>query len=434
MSPKKSSSMDSRVRARRVLHSCWTAIAAVIASASTAVAQPMPPTAPSSDPPDAITLDAALARAVEHGPDVDATRAAVDASVAGVRIAQRPTPWELSVAVENFAGHAEAKGFSVAEETVEVGRLFERGDKRNLRQAEAEAAVAVARVDSDAVLADRVRRVAELYLVAWERQEAVTYLEDGEQFARALAGTAARRASVGRSSSAEADLARAAAARAAFDVETARNESAASAAALGAALALAPLVGRLSAPHVGGALRLPTDAIVERATAERLQAERSLALARAEGVTDWRVGAGVRRLNEFGSEVALVSFSAPLGTASRARPAIDAAAARRNRAVALEAVAKRDVDVARSQIELEIRSRTEEVRVLETDILPSLEAALATYRRGYDVGRFSLVEVGGAQRERDDTRRRLVAAHAALARAQLERRLLGGDSAGAGEK
>jgi cobalt-zinc-cadmium efflux system outer membrane protein len=145
--------------------------------------------------------------------------------------------------------------------------------------------------------------------------------------------------------------------------------------------------------------------------------------AQAERKTNLEWNAGVRRLQASGDSALVVGLSMPLGSASRASGAI--ATANSNQAQAEQTLA-----ATRIQLHAQLTSlygayanAVFELESLQTDVLPSVQKALAATSTAFNQGRYSYLELHLAQRELLDTNIAIIesAANAHLIHTEIER-------------
>ena len=354
-----------------------------------------------------MTLEAAIRRTLEMNPALQAEDAAVDALKSQAQLDGMRPALSFAVDLENVAGTGSLSGLHSAETTLRLGQVIELGGKRAARQAYGRAnverqqnLVRQRQLDLAAETTRRYIAVAEgqLELQLASRQWALT--RDTE---------ASVRERVARGVAPEADqaLAQISVVRAEIAREHAEHELAS------AQFALVVLWGE-SAPRpieVNGELltlpKLPKfDALVarladtpERAAfvldQQRLQADQ--ALARASARPDLSVSVGVRRLQALDDQGLVLSFTMPLGTATRSAFAIarnDAeqiGLAARQQAAGLQA---RQQLFARFQ---ELRHARSEFHALTERMIPAAEQGLALTQRGYDDARYSVLQLTQAQ-------------------------------------
>ena len=139
---------------------------------------------------EALSLDAAIRRALELSPRLDVAAAGV--SAADQRALQAglwPNP-EIELEVENFGGDDELRGFETAESTFVLTQPFPLGGKAGRRRAVAESTAQLARWDLEAVRLDIVAETQSAFagvLAAQQRRELATrLLEVSEDFGRVV--------------------------------------------------------------------------------------------------------------------------------------------------------------------------------------------------------------------------------------------------------
>lgn len=366
----------------------------------------------------------AVRRLLADNPDVALARIGVEAAEADrLRAAARANP----VLTVSDAGWR--RGGPLSRESdwvVRLDQLIERGGKRALRIAGADAALAAAGLD----LADARRQLltglaASFADLTAAQRRAGLAREVAEAFRRA-ADLADRRVRAGDLAAADAVRARADAARALNDVSSARLELQA------ARSRLAQLLGRpedaprlaVDASGMPEAGALDPQAVVAarpdvRAAAQRVEAARlALDLARAQRTRDVSVGVQLERLPTTGDSAVGVALAVPLfvnyrfeGEIGRATADLDAArvALERQRQAALaELQRQRDAfDAAR-----------ERERRFADEIVPLVRRAADASRFAFARGAASVLEVLDAQRQLRAAESEAIAASAERIRAQ----------------
>jgi cobalt-zinc-cadmium efflux system outer membrane protein len=145
--------------------------------------------------------------------------------------------------------------------------------------------------------------------------------------------------------------------------------------------------------------------ILRFATEQRLyEAESQLAEARRQ--PDWTLSAGVRHLSLPDDQALVFGVSVPLGSKSRAAPAVRRANALRQRSAFEEQDARADIRAILYELYQETLHTTAEVELFNNEILPRASEILKQIEDGYRLGRFSHLELVNAQAE-------LLAAHSA---------------------
>ncbi len=363
----------------------------------------------------ALTLDDAIAAAIESDPGLQAANAGVDAAVGGLRQARvRPNP-QLGVEVENFNGTGELRGFDGAETTFTLSQEVELGGRRRARIRVADLELHGAELDRVVRGLDLVRDVQVAYYDALAAQQLVEIERERVATAEALNASVARRVNAARDplmagARAEAALAEAriALARAEADALTARQQLA-SLTGLAEGFTLVP--ADLALPEAVSHDHDLSEDIpdVARALAERERAAAAVRLERSLGYASPDLTIGYRRFEDQDGDGALVAgFSIPLGVFNQNRGAVDRAQAEARRAE-LELEARRRV-IARefAMLQRAIDTDAEGIRRIEQEMIPQAERALALARDGYDRGAFSYLDVLDAQRALTDARQRRI--------------------------
>jgi len=370
----------------------------------------------------ALTLTEAQALALTHNPSLAHARLALQAQQAAERQAgARPNP-ELGLQVEDTRAATRTS-------TVQLAQTFELGGKREARVA----AAALAREQASVALAGREAELQAEVAAAFhgllgaqaQRQQA----EVTRDLARRARAAAQLRLQAGKVPPLEAARAAVAEASAQADLAQAEREL---------QLAQARLIA-LGIPETQAASSAQGDVAVlppvpdEPRLAERLADAPAVRLARLEiarhqalsagerarRVPDLTVTVGAKRDAELGRTQAVIGLSLPLPVNDRNTGALLEALRREDQArEALTATQRQlqlDVAEARSQWQL---SR-DQAQLLGDEALPAAQTAYDTALRGFELGKFSFLDVLDAQRTLAQLRRErlqhLTQAHRAAA-------------------
>ncbi|MBR7943505.1 TolC family protein [Burkholderia cenocepacia] len=393
---------------------------AATASSATPIGAPPSDTLPASS----LTLSDALAVAARNNPALRGARADVDASAGALMQAgARPNP-EVSFLQEGFS-RAERTSTALINQTIELG------GKRRVRLDVAsygrEAASASLDDQGAAVRADVT---AAFYgLLAAQRELQVT--EESAAIAARSADLAGRRAQAGKVSPVEATKAQVAAAGVQIEVVTARGRVEVAREKLNAVMGGAR-DGRLAVrgdletvppvePLSALVARLDDAPLARAARAEMLRSNAAVSLERARRIPDVTVSAGVKRVTTGGvpDNQAVVGVSIPIPLFNTNKGALLEATHKAERANA-------DLDRERTRLRLELtqayanfEAAEQEAQRLKSDILPAARLALDAMSRGYELGKFSFLDVLDAQRTlfqgQSQYVRALAGAHAARA-------------------
>lgn len=393
------------------------------ASIADPAAFPLTPLSGKVEPAGPLSLASAIDLALSANPTLAAAARELQAMEGTViQAGVRPNP-ELAALVEDTQKSA------ARTTTLQINQTIELGGKRAARIESAERGRDVAAADLDAQrLEIRSATVAAFFdvLVAQERIGLAEALLD---LAQRATQAASRRVIAGKVSPIEETKARVAEASVRVELNQVQGELAAARRRLAATWGNpSPRFERADGrteilPVVPTSedirRRLATAPVLTRA---RLEVDRRSALAeleRTRRISNVTVSIGAQRVEELGRNQAIVGLSVPL-------PLFD-----RNQGNLLEAL--RRTDKARDELAAtEIRLSTElaqaherlkalslEVSSLQTEILPGAQSAYEAASKGYELGKFSFLEVLDAQRTffqaRSQYLRALADAHRAAA-------------------
>lgn len=393
------------------------------ASIADPAAFPLTPLSGKVEPAGPLSLASAIDLALSANPTLAAAARELQAMEGTViQAGVRPNP-ELAAQVEDTQKSA------TRTTTLQINQTIELGGKRAARIESAERGRDVAAADLDAQrLEIRSATVAAFFdvLVAQERIGLAEALLD---LAQRATQAASRRVIAGKVSPIEETKARVAEASVRVELNQVQGELAVARRRLAATWGNpSPRFERADGrteilPVVPTSedirRRLATAPVLTRA---RLEVDRRSALAeleRTRRISNVTVSIGAQRVEELGRNQAIVGLSVPL-------PLFD-----RNQGNLLEAL--RRTDKARDELAAtEIRLSTElaqaherlkalslEVSSLQTEILPGAQSAYEAASKGYELGKFSFLEVLDAQRTffqaRSQYLRALADAHRAAA-------------------
>jgi cobalt-zinc-cadmium efflux system outer membrane protein len=403
------------------------AAAIMAASASaTALAQP----APAAEP---ITLAAAVERTLAANPDLASYVFRLRAQSARVEEAALRAPFELDTEVQDVLGTGRTSGFDAAEATFAISHVLELGGKRERRVDAARAEVDVVEAERAAATLDAVAEVARRYIHVAADQAHLALTVRASALAGETVQAAEMRVAAARAPEVELRRARVALARAGIEQEHAEHEL------LASRRKLVAMWGDSEAVfgEVGAALfelpeAQPFEALLRRlegnpdylafASEARLR-DAEIRLAETRARSDVTLTAGIRRLQQ-GTDTALTfGVQMPLFSAARAESAIAAARAERSRTDAEREAHRVRTEAQLFELYQELQHSLTEADVLDEQVLPEMEAALAATREAFDRGRYSYLEWMDAQRELLDVQRARIeaAANAHLYRVEIER-------------
>ena len=350
-----------------------------------------------------LTLDTAIARALDRNPDIAAAGREQQATEGALlQAGLRPNP-ELAALEEDMR-----RGRRTS--TLQLTQPLELGGKREARTAAAglardQAAWAVQQARADVRAAVIVQFVDLL-----AAQERLRLAADSIALAENATRAAGRRVEAGKVSPVE--QTRAQVAEAAVRVEALQAEGAVRAARqrlaalwgdAPAAATRAAAAGRLALPPEALALAALDDRLADAPllAQARIELDRRRALVRVETaatVPNLAVTVGAKRLQEAGVTQAVLGFSVPLPVFDRNQGNLAEALRREDKAQdqLAAAVLRLSTDVAQAQERL--RSARAEAETLQRDALPGARLAFDAASQGFALGKFSFLEALDAQR------------------------------------
>ncbi len=352
--------------------------------------------------PAGITLDQAVASALQNAPEIAGSNALNKAANSARR---QSTAWQnpqLAIEAENIGGSGVYKGYDGAETTVTVGQLVEIGGKRSARRSVAERDQALAQLDQKNETLNVVRQVKIAFAKASAAQERLKLARQQSKLSDDIFAGVKRRVDAAADPLYQKNKARIAQASANIALKRAEREQATALAILG------QLTGskvervdtsafhKLDKPAQLGIIA--PDLVITREDLEVEKSKAVYALERANAVPDPTITAGIRNLREDDENAFVVGLSFPIpvlnlnrGNIQKAGYEIAARDAERQQTI-------RDAKTEIMERQKLLSDAYQEAKALQEDILPEAEAALKDARRGYSSGAFAYLDVLDAQR------------------------------------
>ncbi|MDR1228615.1 MAG: TolC family protein [Azoarcus sp.] len=376
------------------------------------------------EPTAALHLAAAIELALSANPELSAAaRELLAVEGALIQAGVRPNP-EISVLVEDTRDKA------ARTTTVQIDQPVELGGKRAARIALAEREREAAAADLAAKRLEIRANVTGAFFDVLAAQQRVRQAEDLFGLARRAALAASRRVTAGKISPVEETRAKVAEASVRVEFEQARGELAVARKRLAAAWGnpsprferaegrIDVLPGILSPEEIERRLQISPALARARFGADRQAAAAELERTRRFG--DVTVSLGSKRAEELGRNQTVIGLSVPL-------PLFD-----RNRGNVLEATqraAKARDELAATEIRLmteaaqtheRLKASVLEAETLQKEILPGAQGAYEAAGKGFELGKFSFLEVLDAQRTFFQAQSRYLQALAEAHRAAAE--------------
>ncbi|MGD8785337.1 MAG: TolC family protein [Thioalkalispiraceae bacterium] len=354
-----------------------------------------------------LTLDRVIVQVLENNPELKLNDYDALSAAARIRAARQTPPVHLNVELENFAGSGSRKGTDALETTLSLSKVFELGDKADLRGEVAQHNAKLVTNHQEARRLDIIAQAARRFIHVLVDQHRLQIAQDKLDLKKRTHKVVTRRVNAGRSPRAEKRRTSMAMARAEIELEHAEHELESS------RLKLATMWGEVTPVFSKAqadlfALQQVNDFaqlekllannpdLVRFATRQRL-AEARLNLAKAKSSADIEFNAGVRNYQITDDNAFLVSASIPFGLESRAAPAIE---------VEDYQLQKQPFNYEKQRLALysslfevyqELKHAYTAIKVLRQKIIPEAQKVLSDIEKGYAVGRYSFLELTDAQ-------------------------------------
>jgi cobalt-zinc-cadmium efflux system outer membrane protein len=378
-----------------------------------------------------LTLGDALDRAFAHNLALSAAQREIEAADGALdQAGVRPNP-ELSLGVEDFRRDTRTT-------SAIVGFPIELGGKREARLAQARLGREVAWAQWRSAKADVRSAVIGAFFKVLVAQERLTLANASVDLARRGSDVTARRVAAGKVSPVDETRSR-------VELSNAGIEAVEAAGELDEARRALAATWRASEPDFDSA-RGDLDALPERGTYQslvaeldaspalttsRLQADRSMAavqVERSKRIGDLAINVGAKRDNELGLTQAVVGVSIPLPLFDRNRGAIVEATKRAEQADDRLQAARLDAGLDLQQNLGRLARARATAQALRDTVLPGARLAADASTRGFEAGKFGLLDVLDTQRALLAARvRHIAAVQAAFEAAAAIDHLLGRD-------
>ena len=375
---------------------CWLSVSLLLAGSSTwAQAQNAGAALP------AVTLQTALAQAMERNPSLRAAQQAVAASEGAMIQSQaRPNP-ELAFSQEDTRRATRSS-------SLQWNQPIEVGGKRAARMKVAEHGVELARAELDAARAALRADVRAAFVGLLAAQQRVQLNEKTLAIAAQARDAAAKRVIAGKAAPLEEtkalvaeSSAQLALTQAQSGLRVARQQLAllwgGSGMAVGEAMGDMVQLPQLP-PQEQLLQKVEHSAQVIRAQQAYLQAKSTAELERVKRLPDPTVSVGIKRAEEAGRNQLLLGVSIPL-------PILDSNRGNQLQALRLADKAEDELQAARQQAQSQLLQNYEHLQTsraqtvqLQSKVLPGAQSAYEVAAKGFSLGKFSYLEVLDAQR------------------------------------
>ncbi len=381
---------------------CALAMLAGPARADTHTAVSPAATSNPAEPAGPLSLDAALNLARSANPELSAATnelRAVEGAV--IQAGLRPNP-DISTSVEDTQNRA------TRTTTLQIGQVLELGGKRAARVATAERGRDVADADLAARRLEVRAAVVGLFFDVLVAQERLQQTDDLVALAQRATLAAARRVAAGKVSPVEETKARVAEAAARIELNQARADLVTARKRLAATWGstqprFTQAEGRTEAlPALLSddtlARRLETAPALRRWRHEVERMAAQAELEKAKRIPNVTVSVGAKQVEELGRTQAVVGLSIPFPVFDRNQGNVLEALRRADKARDELRTAELRLGADATQNQERLKALLADVRTLQQEILPGARSAYDAATKGFELGKFSFLEVLDAQR------------------------------------
>jgi cobalt-zinc-cadmium efflux system outer membrane protein len=356
-----------------------------------------------------LTLLEAAELTLERNPRLRSATFGREAAVANLDQAALKPQWSIDLQVEDFAGTGAVSGFDAAETTLRLSRIFQSSDIRTGRMSVASALESQVQNDLEVERLDLMTSLARRFLVVVRQQELFDLAEHSVEVWEHATQLALTRERAGAAPAVERLRTEIRVANAGLHLEDAEHELQAARVLLAAtwgdsspnfSTADATLCNLAElAPFEIVATKLDSNPDLLRYASERRLQEAHAQLATSQQRPGWTLTAGVRRFELLDDHALVFGVSVPLGSSSRAAPALRRANALSQKSEFEEQNARLDIRATLYELYQELLHTRTEVELFDKEILPRADTILNDIEDGYRVGRFSHLELVNAQAE-----------------------------------
>jgi cobalt-zinc-cadmium efflux system outer membrane protein len=346
---------------------------------------------------------------LERNPRLQSASFGREAAAADLDQAALKPQWSVDLQVEDFAGTGAVSGFDAAETTLRLSRIFQSSDIRTGRMSVASALESQVQNDLEVERLDLMTLLARRFLVVVRQQELFDLAEHSVEVWEHATQLALTRERAGAAPAVERLRTEIRVANAGLHLEDAEHELQAARVLLAAtwgdsspnfSTADATLCNLAElAPFEIVATKLDSNPDLLRYASERRLQEAHAQLATSQQRPGWTLTAGVRRFELLDDHALVFGVSVPLGSSSRAAPALRRANALSQKSEFEEQDARLSIHATLYKLYQELLHTRTEVELFDKEILPRADTILNDIEDGYRVGRFSHLELVNAQAE-----------------------------------
>jgi cobalt-zinc-cadmium efflux system outer membrane protein len=383
------------------------------------------------EPSGPLSLSQALDLALANNPRLKAQSWDIRVAQAGITQAQLlPNP-ELAVEIEGIGGQGPRSGFKGAETTVTLAQPIQLGGKRQARTEVASYNKELAGWDLEQARLQVRAQTAAAFAEVMAAQDREALAKQQVELSEDLLGTVRKRVQAGKDSPVEQSKAQITLSSSRIDLAQAQQGLTVARVRLAALWAGKPMFTAVTEPNEQIAMPPERESLegsveshpyVARWTDEIAKAQAEKKLARAEGVPDVSVLAGLKRYEEDDDNTAVLGLAIPLPIFNRNQGTREQATYRLAKTHQLRQQALIEISATLSESHADLVAAYQQITGLQDQILPAAETAFQGTLTGYTQGKFGYLNVLDAQRTLFEVKKQYIEAQLDYhkARADLE--------------
>ena len=315
---------------------------------------------------------------------------------------------ELAVESEDINAKVALNTRAAQFTTIRFSQLIELGGKRSARINAASISQELADRNYESKRLELIARVANVFTKVLAGQERLQLAEESIQLANKVVNSAAKRVEAGKAPPIEETKARVAFSTASIELEQTRRE-------LTAAGNSYLCYGEIPSPQFGKVLgnlesrvEIPSFEVLEQRldknpitlhSIKNIEQHKALVeIEKLRRIPDITVGAGVRRYTRADETTAIVNVSIPIPLFDLNQGNLQAANQRVGKAIDEQAATDLQLRSELTRTYEALSAAQNEINVLHDDVLPGAKSSFDIANKGYELGRFSFLEMLDAQR------------------------------------
>jgi cobalt-zinc-cadmium efflux system outer membrane protein len=315
---------------------------------------------------------------------------------------------ELAVESEDINANTRPNTRAAQFTTIRFSQLIELGGKRSARINAASIGQELADRNYESKRLELIARVANIFTKVLAGQERLKLAEETIQLAEKVVNSAAKRVEAGKAPPIEETKARVAFSTTSIELEQTRRELKATRKQLSLLWGNhSPQFGRVLG-NLESRVEIPSFEELEQRldknpvtlhSIKNIEQHKALAeIEKLRRIPDITVGAGVRRYTQVDETTAIVNVSIPIPLFDFNQGNLQAANQRVGKAIDEQAATDLQLRSELTKAYESLSAAQNEISILHDDVLPGAKSTFGIANKGYELGRFSFLEMLDAQR------------------------------------